>query len=492
MNLIIKKTLGALLALQAANVLADTGNLFHVTAGGVVLGQPVSYTLCLSINGKNPLSCQNYSTSNATLSIKTTAPNHTYHYAGIKINTPGFKYTGQGFRASTRKNIVGEIAVEGYAFMGTVSDTQAATGTVSPTGGGGVAALSVSITDLALSISGLTLNGQASGQPRTITITNTDDATVTGLTIIPPTWPNGTRSSNDCGVTLAAGATCTITVTPATTPTSSCSTDGIAPTPGVITISATGVIPVTSNVVVLDYGCIYQGGYLFAMTETADTAESIGGTVVTQTDQALRFPNGVFWSSNAEGTAGVVDIIYGISNMSTTRIPSPTENRVPDQSDCNGATDGVCNSNNIITYYSLPTTDPAIRSSYYAAGRCTENISGKSDWYLPAICEMGPASDSASGCAVGTQNMVTNLPNLLGIANINGGLFAACTWGNGQLDSTNCLAGFYWSSTESSFDSLERAWEQYFSVDDLQNHSFQNLNDKRNEVGVRCVRVLTP
>jgi hypothetical protein len=134
MNFMIKGTLGALFVLQAMNALAGTGNLFNVTNSGTALGQTLSYTLCLTINGKNPLSCQNYSTSNATLSIKSTAPNHTYHYAGIKINTPGFRYTGQGFRASTLKKIVNEVAAEGYTFIGTVSDTRAATGTVSSTG----------------------------------------------------------------------------------------------------------------------------------------------------------------------------------------------------------------------------------------------------------------------------------------------------------------------------------------------------------------------
>ncbi len=70
MNLIIKKTLGALFVTQTTNVLADSGNLFNVTTSGAGLGQTVSYTLCLTINGKKPLSCQNYSTSNASLNDK--------------------------------------------------------------------------------------------------------------------------------------------------------------------------------------------------------------------------------------------------------------------------------------------------------------------------------------------------------------------------------------------------------------------------------------
>lgn len=487
MNFIIKRTLGALLALQAMNVFAATGNLFNVTTSGAALAQVVSYTLCLTINGQHPLSCQDYTTSQTTLTIRTTASNHTYHYAGIKINTPGFRSTGQGFRASTRKKIVVETATEGYTFIGTVSDTHAATGTVSPTGGGGTAALSVSITDLALSISGLTLNGAPSGQSRTITIRNTGDAAATGLAIDYPDWPTDTYATSDCEATLTAGASCTITVDPNTTPTSNCSTAGTAPIPGVITVRAAGVVPVTSNVVVLDYGCIYQGGYIFAMTETADNEESIGGTVVTQTDQEPRSPGGIVWSSNSTNTGAVFNAIYGISETSTTGAANPNTNQVAGQSACNGATDGSCNSDNIIAYYSPPTTAPAITSSYYAAGRCTALISGYSDWYLPAICEMGPASNG-SGCAEGTQDMVTNLPSLLGIADNNGALTTACSWGNSGLSSINCLAGNYWSSTAGSGFLTIVAWYQYFASG---GGSVQNYDLKDYALGVRCSRALT-
>ena len=120
MNSAIKKTLGALLALQATHALAGSGNLFNVTTSGAASGQTVSYTLCLNINGKKPLSCQDYTTLKNTLTIKTTAPHHIYHYAGIKINTPGYVYTAQG--SST--------AAEGYTPIGTVSDTQSVSGTV--------------------------------------------------------------------------------------------------------------------------------------------------------------------------------------------------------------------------------------------------------------------------------------------------------------------------------------------------------------------------
>ncbi len=62
------------------------GALFNVSATGSAA--PISITLCL--DGKGPLSCQNYTTSALNLSIKTTIPNHTYPNAGIKVNTPGY------------------------------------------------------------------------------------------------------------------------------------------------------------------------------------------------------------------------------------------------------------------------------------------------------------------------------------------------------------------------------------------------------------------
>lgn len=120
------------LLLNNTAIFAGTGNLFNVTSSGGTLAQTVSFTLCLDISGKSPLSCQQYTTQQATLSIFTTIPNHTYYTAGIKINTPGYT--------------VGSItSSNGYANIGVVSNTQAASVavsgsmlgyTVTPTGDG--------------------------------------------------------------------------------------------------------------------------------------------------------------------------------------------------------------------------------------------------------------------------------------------------------------------------------------------------------------------
>ncbi|MFT4059243.1 MAG: hypothetical protein QM652_06825 [Legionella sp.] len=55
-------------------------------------------------------------------------------------------------------------------------------------------------------------------------------------------------------------------------------------------MSATNVVTaVTSDVVVLDYGCQYQGGFLYSVDDTTANTGSIGGKVVSLIDQAEPF-----------------------------------------------------------------------------------------------------------------------------------------------------------------------------------------------------------
>jgi len=338
--------------------------------------------------------------------------------------------------------------------------------------------LTASVSTLGLSVNNTGLNTALTGTPRLMTITNTGSNSATSVTYSPsPALPSGTTiSPASCG-TIAALGTCVLTIAPGSS--ASATPNNTNPTPITLSVSGTNTNTLTPTLNILTYGSVYQGGYIYAVDDTTPNTGSIGGTVVTLTDQAPRNPYGVVWSSNAGGTGDVSDIIYGISETSTTGTANPNTNQVDGQSACNGATDGSCNSNNIIVYYSPPTKNPAIKPSFYAAGQCTATISGYSDWYLPAICEMGPHSTGAR-CTASTQNIVNQLPGLVGDP-------GAATPSTSCDYAANCLAGYYWGSTEGS-NRTDNAWYQYFASGGGSN---QSIGGKGYSLGVRCSRALT-
>ncbi|WP_419421528.1 hypothetical protein ACNVED_16590 (plasmid) [Legionella sp. D16C41] len=340
--------------------------------------------------------------------------------------------------------------------------------------------LSTSISQLALSVTGLTEYGvsgnPASGLARLITISNTGSNTALNLAVNTPTWPAGTSSTTTCTNTLPAGSSCTITIIPGATATSDgtnpCSS-GTAPIPGAIQISADNAATVLTHVVILNYGCIYQGGYVFALDDTTPDTGSVGGKVVTTADQAAAYPNGIIWSSNGNGGSSAdvaFDSIYGISQLSTPSSPNPSSGQVAGQTACYGATDGVCDTNNIYVYYQNNATNAPINLSYYAAGLCKQMIANYSDWYLPAICEMGYRINN--GC--GTSSVPT-------LQNIQSSLI--------DRSGFSAPAGRYWSSTEISTPQQNYgAWYQLFAS----SGSSQVPDFKDGPFGVRCSRALTP
>ncbi|MDI1351700.1 MAG: hypothetical protein PSV35_02865 [bacterium] len=355
---------------------------------------------------------------------------------------------------------------------------------------------------LALSAKNPFFNPALTGNARQITIQNTGVNDATGLNITYPTWPGGTpatTASSNCGTTLAAGTACTITVTPGSTPTSSCDTR-IAPTPGTITVSATNVATaVSSNVVVLGYGCQYQGGFLYSVDDTTPNTGSIGGKVVSLVDQAEPLidsgpqATSIIWSSNGSGAAPAnVDYttILGISETSTTSVPSPTSPAYPPgttaYTPCNGSSDGTCDSSNILSYYNFNRASGGSAPTplnYYAAGLCTATINNYSDWYLPAICEMDNTFSSDLTCPTGTQSIAGNLYYLLG----DPGATTPSTSCSPPSGST-CLAGYYWSSTESSANPQNDVWYERLATSGT---NVQIKTSKNNQLGVRCSRALT-
>lgn len=375
---------------------------------------------------------------------------------------------------------------------------------------------------LALSVNNPSLNPALTGSARQITITNTGTNEAMGISVAVTGLPTGTTITTvptSCTGTLAANATCTITITPGAIATSACNTGGV-PTPGAITVSATNAATaVTSEVVVLSYGCQYQGGFLYAVDDTTANTGSIGGKVSSLVDQAEPFinsgpqPTSIIWSSNGSGSVSAnisYDIIPLISETSTPNdsysnaqstfnttysntgtLPFPASSAF---AACNGASQGSCNSGNILALYDAYTTGYGIGASpytlsagptnriYYAAGLCTATINTYSDWYLPSICEMDAVNTNVT-CPPGTQSMLGNLSLLLGDpgAATPG---TSCTPPNG----TDCLAGVYWSSTEYSPNAQSNAWLQGFNSNGSSSHG---TFLKSVPLGVRCSRDLT-
>lgn len=385
---------------------------------------------------------------------------------------------------------------------------------------------------LALSVNDTLTNAALTGNARQITITNTGPNTATGVSVLATGLPAGTDITTiptTCTGTLAPGATCTVSITPGQNATSSCTT-GIAPTPGKIIVSATNVgTPASSDVVVLGYGCQYQGGFLYSVDDTTNNGvtgaclvppctNSIGGKVASLTDQAD--PNigvgpqatSTIWSSNGSGNlpANVsYDIVPLIADVSTANDSYANAQLIFDTTyvntlafpfpilgafaPCNGASDGACNTNNILALYDTYNTGYGIGGSpytlsagptnrgYYAAGVCTATINTYSDWYLPAICEMNSVWGSVI-CPPGEQSMVVSLAFLIADHNA----VTPSTECNPPVG-THCLSGDYWSSTEDLNDPDDLVWFAYYTT----GASAQLGFDKSTQLGARCSRALT-
>ncbi len=346
------------------------------------------------------------------------------------------------------------------------------------------------VSGLAVSPAVLALSGLGNGTTRSLVVSNTSASVITinAVSVPSPALPGSATvdqsAATDCSKVsnLTPGDTCTITIQPgaSATSTSAC-TSGTVPTPSVISIIGNGgALTATANVVILGYGCEYQGGYLFAIDDTTPATGSIAGKVAATADQAAAFPNGVNWSPS-----GARDSVWGIDDSSTASQPDPNASSVQPstlssgQMNCDGINDGSCNTNNIVAYYQPGAT--------YAGGLCRQplNNSGAvctggagcyTDWYLPAVCEMGPYGSTGAntgaypGFGTAQCSSSTNIQNQL----VSTGILSA-------------LAGYYWSSTEFSEAPQEDAWVQDFAS----GGDAQSFPDKNNPPGARCVRKST-
>lgn len=518
---------------------AASGLFFNVLATGI----PDNLNLVLCLNGKAPLSCQNYIASALNLSISTTIPNHVYPAVGIKINNAGYSLSGcipisNGYCLfSTSNTTPANIIVSKEAF--TVTATSGNNGTISPQGlikinyggsqqftatpaadysvnqwlldgapvqtGGNTYTLSnvtanhnvqatftqgltPSVSSLALAVNCpspgtpgcVYTNPALTGHSRQITITNKGTIPVTNVSVMAHDLPSGTSiASTTCNGTLNVMEACSIIIKPGPVASSDC-TSGTTPTCSTITVTTNEAMSSQVSVVVLSYSCLYQGGYVYSVNDATPQTGSIGGKVVTTSNQATEDSPGVIWSADSSGNYDGGVSLWGIDDSSTVSNPSPNASsfdpatHYPGQSNCNGASDGTCNTNNIDTYFNTIAAPPPPLSSY-AAGLCKATINNYSDWYLPAICEMGP-DDGSMICTSPPlmqleQNMHDNLPVLVN----------NCT-------GAQCLAGEYWSSTELMGNPVDIAWAECFAAN---GGSTQCVEGKNETLGVRCSRALT-
>lgn len=318
--------------------------------------------------------------------------------------------------------------------------------------------LVASVQTLTLSVADTNLNAALTGTPRVITITNTGNSAALNVSYSPsPALPAGTTISPACG-TIAPSASCTLTITPGANP--SAAPGDTNPVPITLSIAGTNTNTLTPTLNILTYGSVYQGGYIYAVDDTTPTGGNIGGKAVTLFDQTSP-SSGIIWSSDVLGHVNFT-AIYAVSENSTILQPSPSAGQIPGQTSCNGNQDGFCTSTNIYAYSSV------VNNNFYALGLCKTTISGQSDWYLPAICELG-YGDPNSGCGMASsptaQNMQSNLVE------------------NGNIGS---LSATYWSSTQDSGSPALRAWSQGFST----SGGLQGVLAKSSLTQVRCSRTI--
>lgn len=276
-------------------------------------------------------------------------------------------------------------------------------------------------TTLSLSVSSLAL--KTSGIARTVTVTNTGSAPAISV-IYSLITVTDTTAISSCS-TLAPGASCQITITPGAT--ASAAAGDLAPTPINLNVGGLNTNVASAAVHVLEFGSVYQSGYVFDFNDGTPDTGSVGGKVV------------------------------ALSDIAAPSLPwSTTSNLI----NASSLTDGAANTQTIVINYdalSVPRGD-------YAAGACVAlSTGGYTDWYLPAICEMNTA---APGCAPGQPDVQSLVDN------------------SGALPPTPLQQ--HWSSTEDPGTPVTEALLHQFA---LGGGSSSDLV-KGTAIQARCVRAL--
>lgn len=310
------------------------------------------------------------------------------------------------------------------------------------------ATLTSSLSSLVLVVKNPLQSAFLSGTPRRITLTNTGSVTADAVRYtVSPALPAGTTiAPRNCG-SMAPGATCVLMVTPGPIPTATAGdTD---PTTVTLTIGGTNTNSLSVSLDVLTYGSVHQSGFVFFIDDTTPDSRSIAGKVAALADRPAALP----WSRTHDDIPGIRE---------TSGMPTST---------CNGNLEGKCNSAAIIAFYA--SVDP----TSYAAGSCSASIDGFSDWYLPAICELGyDLFHGGSGCGTppatpSQQNMQSSLVDR-------------------NLGGFNAFMS-YWSSTEHSSGAGATAWVSAPVTGAKSGSAHFAMRKSSNLPIVRCARVMT-
>lgn len=432
--------------------------------GGPVLCDQNSPLQCYQPNAANSLAIrlthttpiQQYSITPLSAANGSISPNTTQNVdAGTTLTFSATPDTGYGVQQWLVDNILVQNGGSTYQLANINANH-----TVHVTFG--MATLTPSVTTLALSVNSSS-NAQLTGNARTITINNTGSVNATNVVVTPTGLPSDTILESSTCSTIPAGGSCTIEVTPGSTVSSGSNnqlcTTGVQPS-GSVSVSADGGLSTNINTYILGYGCIYQGGFIYSVDDTTNTAGSIGGKIAAITDTV---PGQTSPSQATPDWGG-----YGTDIDS-----SLYENNTI------GANDGAANSAaiiNALTTMNVPLSDYAAGlcsnlSVNGAGASCTVSNTCYSNWYLPAICELGnPPISSGIPCTSGSTNIQLQL------------------FANGNISPTTLGLvnnGLYWSSTESINQPANNSVYELFS-----STSSQGLSNKQMLFGVRCSRNL--
>lgn len=309
------------------------------------------------------------------------------------------------------------FAVDSTVYVGTdrgqihyTTDNGASWGTL-PTKPGGSAIESLYMNQSTLSSIFVQTAGviRVNGAAQEVRVKNLGSVTVTGVHAqLPADWSDVIQDATDCSSSLPPQGTCVLSFT---------STGPHVP-------QALDVVGEGAS------GAIFRMALAFSMNGyLVYNVDTLHAYVVDNSNVLINC-----WNPNFNE-----HYIPGITDADTTAGGSA----------CNGATDGHCNTQQIVRHSTPPYHD-------YAAGLCYQSTSGGAspgDWYLPSICELaaGLYSNTPSGS-----------PVIASCAPVNTGIFSL--YGLGLLTPT-LAAGNYWSSTEFKRPNVSSnsVWIQSFS-----------------------------